>query len=231
MENIKVIFIDIDNTLLDFDEYVKETMKNGFKHFSLKEYQPYMYDIFTQENNKLWLQIEKGEITFQELEKIRWNNIFKALDISFDGLLFEKYFRSSLYNSAILIDNAVEILAYLSKKYILCVASNGPYNQQIHRLEIAHIKQYFSYYFISEKIGYSKPNKEFFKAAFKELNQKINVLPNECLIIGDSLTSDIKGGHEYNMKTCFFNKHQKDIKINENIDYIIDNLKKVEEIL
>ncbi len=173
MENIKVIFIDIDNTLLDFDEYVKETMKNGFNHFSLKEYQPYMYDIFTQENNKLWLQIEKGEITFQELEKIRWNNIFKALDISFDGVLFEKYFRSSLYNSAILIDNAVEILSYLSKKYILCVASNGPYNQQIHRLEIAHIKQYFSYYFISEKIGYSKPNKEFFKAAFKELNQKI----------------------------------------------------------
>ncbi|MEI3536191.1 MAG: hypothetical protein V8R16_05505 [Bacilli bacterium] len=92
MENIKVIFIDIDNTLLDFDEYVKETMKNGFKHFSLKEYQPYMYDIFTQENNKLWLQIEKGELTFQELEKIRWNNIFKALDISFDGVLFEKYF-------------------------------------------------------------------------------------------------------------------------------------------
>ena len=63
------------------------------------------------------------------------------------------------------------------------------------------------------------------------MNQKINVLPNESLIIGDSLTSDIKGGHEYNMKTCFFNKHQKDIKINENIDYIIDNLKKIEEIL
>ena len=51
------------------------------------------------------------------------------------------------------------------------------------------------------------------------------------MIIGDSLTSDIKGGHEYNMKTCFFNKHQKDIKINEKIDYIINNLKKVEEIL
>lgn len=231
MENIKVIFIDIDNTLLDFDEYVKETMKNGFNHFSLKEYQPYMYDIFTQENNKLWLQIEKGEITFQELEKIRWNNVFKALDINFDGVLFEKYFRSALYNSAILINNAVEILSYLSKKYILCVTSNGPYNQQIHRLEIANIKKYFSYYFISEKIGYSKPNKKFFKEAFKELNQKIDVLPNECMIIGDSLTSDIKGGHEYNMKTCFFNKHQKDIKFNENIDYIIDDLKNIENIL
>ena len=179
----------------------------------------------------MWLQIEKGELTFQELEKIRWNNVFKALDINFDGIVFEKYFRSALYNSAILIDNAVEMLSYLNKKYILCVASNGPYNQQIHRLEVAHIKEYFSYYFISEKIGYSKPNKDFFKEAFKELNQKINVLPNECLIIGDSLTSDIKGGHEYNMKTCFFNKHQKDIKINENIDYIINNLKKVEEIL
>lgn len=231
MENIKVVFIDIDNTLLDFDEYVKETMKNGFKQFSLKEYQPYMYDIFTQENNKLWLQIEKDELTFQELEKIRWNNVFKALDINFDGVVFEKYFRSALYNSAILIDHALEMLSYLNKKYILCVASNGPYNQQIHRLEIANIKKYFSYYFISEKIGYSKPNKEFFKEAFKELNQKINVLPNECMIIGDSLTSDIKGGHEYNMKTCFFNKHKKDIKINENIDYIINNLKKVEEIL
>ena len=66
---MKAIFIDIDNTLLDFDAYVRTTMEQGFAHFGLPAYHPEMYHTFTAENNKLWRQIEEGTLTFAELQK------------------------------------------------------------------------------------------------------------------------------------------------------------------
>lgn len=61
---MKAVFLDIDNTLLSFDGYVKQTMKEGFEHFGLKPYEPYMFDIFIRENTKLWRQIEQGTLVF-----------------------------------------------------------------------------------------------------------------------------------------------------------------------
>ena len=69
---MRLVFIDIDNTLLDFDAYVKQTMQTGFAHFGLKPYEPYMFEVFTEENNRLWHQIEQGTLTFDELHNIRW---------------------------------------------------------------------------------------------------------------------------------------------------------------
>lgn len=226
---LKLIFVDVDNTLLSFDEYVKETMKEGFKYFNLKEYEPYMFDVFTEENTKLWLLIEQEKLTLKELEKIRWNNIFKKLNIYFDGITFEKYFRKQLYDSTILIPGAKDMLDYLHNKYILCAASNGPYDQQLHRLEKASLKNYFTYFFISEEVGFSKPSKEFFDYAFKKINEnrKEKILPNETLIIGDSLTSDIKGGRNYGIKTCYYNQKT----TAEEVDYQINDLEKIKEIL
>lgn len=207
---IRAIFIDIDNTLLSFDKYVKQTMKEGFAKFGLKPYEPYMYDVFTQENNSLWQEIEAGTLTFAELEKVRWNRIFASLEIDFDGITFEKYFRAKLYDSAIPEPGALDLLKRLSRNYILCVASNGPYLQQCHRLEVGGMKEFFSYFFISEKAGASKPSKDFFDYAFAKLNRDREkpILPAETIIIGDSLSSDIGGGRAYGMKTCFYRKNR-----------------------
>lgn len=229
---MKAVFIDIDNTLLSFSEYVKHTMQTGFEHFGLKRYEPYMYDIFTEENNKLWRRIEQGTLVFSELEKVRWNIIFARLGFEFDGTVFEKYFRRALYDSAIPMPGANEMLRYLSGKYILCVASNGPYEQQVHRLEVAGMKQYFNYIFISEKLGASKPSEEFFGKAFAELNsgREEAIIPADTIIIGDSPTSDIEGGRSYGMKTCFYNicsVENDDIKA----DHVIDELNEVKGIL
>lgn len=154
---MQMIFIDIDNTLLDFDAYIRQTMREGFAHFELKPYEPYMEAVFHRENGKLWRQIEQGTLTFRELEEIRWNNVFRALNIDFDGQVFEKYFRAALYDSAIPVDGAMELLEALHGKYPLAVASNGPYDQQLHRLELAGMKRYFDWFFVSERLGASKP--------------------------------------------------------------------------
>lgn len=154
---MQMIFIDIDNTLLDFDAYIRQTMREGFAHFGLKPYEPYMEAVFHRENGKLWRQIEQGTLTFAELEAIRWDRVFAALDIAFDGQVFEKYFRAALYDSAIPVDGAMALLKALHGKYPLAVASNGPYDQQLHRLELAGMKRYFDWFFVSERLGASKP--------------------------------------------------------------------------
>ena len=205
---MQMIFIDIDNTLLDFDAYIRQTMREGFAHFGLKPYEPYMEAVFHRENGKLWRQIEQGTLTFRELEEIRWNNVFRALNIDFDGQVFEKYFRAALYDSAIPVDGAMALLKALHGKYPLAVASNGPYDQQLHRLEIGGMKPYFDYFFISEHAGAAKPAPAFFDYAFHALNQDCTdpILPQETLIIGDSLSSDMAGGLQYGMKTCYYRR-------------------------
>ena len=205
---MKAFFIDIDNTLLDFDAYVRTTMARGFAHFGLPAYRPEMYHTFTAENNKLWRQIEEGTLTFDELQKVRWNRVFAALGFSFDGPTFEHYFRAALHESAIPTPGAMELLQSLSGHGILCVASNGPYEQQLHRLELGGMKPYFDHFFISERAGAAKPAAAFFDHAFRELNaaRAVPIRPEETVIIGDSLTSDIAGGRQYGMKTCYYRR-------------------------
>lgn len=230
MINLKAVFVDIDNTLLSFDEYVRQTMRDGFAHFGLKPYEPYMYDIFEKENNALWRKIEQGTLTFPELQKIRWNLVFEKLGIPFDGPVFEKYFREALHESAIEEPGAQEMLAYLKQKYILCVASNGPYEQQVHRLELADMRKYFDYVFVSEKIGVSKPAQEFFETAFTQLNENRTekIFPAETIIIGDSLTSDMAGGLQYGMKTCYYRRNSQ-VVVPDEIDFVVDRLNQISQ--
>lgn len=230
---LKVIFIDVDDTLLSFDEYVKNVMKVGFKKFGLTEYKEEMYKVFEEINDKLWEDLEKNLITFEQIKQTRWNLIFKALNIDFDGITFEKYFRQGILESAISEEGAIELLEYLSKKYILCIASNGPFAQQINRLKKAGMDKYFKYFFMSQDMGASKPSKEFFDLCFEKICTEENekILPSETMIIGDSITSDIIGGYTYGMKTCFYNKKHKKIDKELEIDYQVFKLKQIINII
>ena len=229
---MQMIFIDIDNTLLDFDAYIRQTMREGFAHFGLKPYEPYMEAVFHRENGKLWRQIEQGTLTFRELEEIRWNNVFRALNIDFDGQVFEKYFRAALYDSAIPLDGAMELLEALHGKYPLAVASNGPYDQQLHRLELAGMKDCFDAFFISERMGASKPSPAFFDAAFREINQgrAQPFTPAETAIIGDTLTSDMAGGRGYGLKTVYYRRPGA-APADQRVDVTVEDLRMVPSLL
>lgn len=230
---IKVVFIDIDNTLLSFDEYVKLAMREGFKKFGLREYEKWMFGVFLSINSKLWRQIETKEITFEELEKIRWNKVFEKLDIEFDGVVFEEYFRDTMYDSAIPVKGAYEMLDYLSGKYTLCAASNGPYDQQVNRLRTGDMLKYFEAVYVSESVGASKPSGKFFEYSFNDLSSRTgeNIEPENALIIGDSITADMVGGAQFGMKTCWYNRHKAQPPKKVELDYIIEQLEEVKNIL
>ena len=205
---IQVVFLDIDDTLLDFDAYCREAMKNGFKKFGLGSCSEEMYRVFKSTNAALWRDIETGTLDFDTLQKIRWNRVFEKLSVHFDGILFEKYFRDCLYESVIPVEGAAELLTYLRSRYILCAASNGPFGQQMHRLKKSGMLSFFTHVFISGEMGCGKPEKAFFELAFQRLNENRPkpIRPQEALILGDSLTSDVEGGRKAGMHTIWFNR-------------------------
>lgn len=231
MTKIKAVFLDIDNTILDFEAYVQQTLRTGFDDFGVGPFEDWMLDVFHRENDKLWHQIEEKTLTFERLKQIRFNKVFEALGIEADGVAFENYFRDALYDSAILIDGAMELVKGLKEAgYLVCVASNGPYGQQRHRIELAGMKQYFDYYFVSENLGVSKPDPLFFEKAMEIMNRDRQIEPAQCLMVGDSLTSDIAGGINGGLHTCYFKrKAEKDDA--KAPTYTIDRLSRVFDVI
>jgi len=230
---LKVILFDVDNTILSFDEYVKESMKNGFRKFEIGIYEDEMFNIFNQINTGLWHALEKGEMDFGQLQKKRWNMIFERLGIKADGAAFETYFRACLFESAIPENGAPELVKHLYGRYLLCVASNGPYAQQVNRLKRSGMLPYFSDLFISEEIGSSKPSEVFFKTCINRLNAKAEqkIASCEMMIIGDSLSSDMAGGIQAGMQTCFYNPHKKAVPCGMHLTYHVSSLKEIETLL
>lgn len=224
-EMISTILIDIDDTLLDFNLCAEWAMEETAKKMKLLLPQD-TYDYFKKINASLWKQMEKKEITSDEIYCVRWERVSQAVGVPFDGKEFEKYFLDNLSKSTIEVDGASELLEYLSGKYKIYVASNGPFEQQVQRMKLAKMERYLSGYFVSEKIGHSKPTREFFDVCYKETH--VADL-SELMMIGDSLSADIKGANDYGIKTCWFDK---ELKGTENLaDYTVKHLLEIKAFL
>ena len=217
----KAIFIDIDGTLLDFEACVEESMRRGLIERGI-DYKDEMLEVFHRINNGLWKSLEKGELTFERLLEIRWATVFAELGIDLDGPEFERYFRARLHESAIPMEGSFEMLEHLKGKYRLFGASNGPHEQQVKRLEKAGMLEFFDDVFTSGLIGAEKPSKEFFEYCFKKYPE---LLPEESVMIGDSLTSDMKGGSAFGMETIWIN-----LKNEEKPEWVGHEIKTLDEV-
>lgn len=201
---IKLIMIDIDNTLLEFDAFVRQFLFETFPRFEGYENKGDLYEIFHANNQVLWKKLEQGEITMEQLQAVRWRMILEQLGIDFDGMEMERMFKAAMHESTIITPGAMELLQKLSSEYVLATASNGPYEQQVYRINKAGMGKYFTYHFISQDIGYSKPDVHFFLEARKRMKEKYE--NDEILIIGDSVSSDMQGGINAGIHTCYFDR-------------------------
>lgn len=227
IENVKVILIDIDNTLLDFNKGAKIAMAKALKECGV-EFQDWYFEVFTRENDLLWEKIERGELTRQGLHKVRFHIIFDAIGIKGDGDKAEVEFRKALFDIAETVDGANELLEYLSKKYKIYSASNAIYAQQINRLKIAKMHDYFDGFFISETIGVQKPTKEFFDYCFNHMN---GITKEQTIMIGDSLTADIIGAKNYGIKSIWYNHLKKENQTQILPDYEVASLLEIKNII
>ncbi len=224
--NIKAVFLDIDNTLLDFKACSRLSMKKAFAECGLP-YTEDMYATFHRVNDGLWSQIEQGTLTREQLHATRWNLILRELGMNGDGQAVEARFLEHLATDAVPVDGAYDLLEYLYPRYTVCIASNAPYEQQLRRLTTVNMLRFFHKQFISEKLGAAKPSEAFFAACFAELN---GIKPQESVMIGDSLTADIGGGKAFGMHTCWYDP-AKSGKIAQEADYTVSSLQEIMTIL
>lgn len=221
-----VVFIDIDDTLLDFTKCANDAIKSACNKFGVP-YTTTLVDTFHPINLDLWHRLEKKEVTKEKLFDTRFQIVFDKLGIKADGIAFETAFRENFHESAILVDGARDLLEYLRSKYKVYVASNASMHQQTNRMKKAKLDGYIDGYFVSEEIGFPKPQKEFFDACFKALP---DVKPQDVVMIGDSLSADIKGACEYGLKTIWYN-HRNEPTSDVKCDYIVSRLSEVKNIL
>lgn len=225
MQKYQVLLIDADETLLDFKkgelESFKKVITKAIGHFDQK-----MFEEYEKINQGLWKRFEAQEISKEEVVNGRYAQLFALYQIDFDPQKANDMFIDNLSNCKYLIPNALEILEYLKDKYDLYCVTNGVKKAQFGRLAASGIDKYFKGVFVSEEVGYNKPSRQYFDHVFAKINAK----KEECLIIGDSLSSDIKGGQDYGIDTCWFNFQDKPIT-DPKITYVINDLIRLKEIL
>ena len=226
MKDIKVVFIDADDTLLDFKKCAKQSLRDGEQAFGLVLPENTL-SVFFKINDELWRRLERGELSFEKLHEIRWQLIFSELGVDFDAQKFESVFWKRLREIAVMMSGADELLEYLTKKYDVYVASNAPIGQQERKLTEIGLFPYIKDFFVSGKIGHAKPSKEFFDGCMEKLT---GVEPAEIMMIGDSLTADVAGAKKYGMKTCWFN-HRREYEPEGVADHVVYSLLEVKDIL
>ena len=224
---IQVILLDVDNTLLDFHACAEDAIVQLFQEHNL-DYQTNMLEVFHKVNNYYWGELEKGHIKKQDIFNNRWKKIFELLEISIDGVEFEQKFIQKIAESSILVPGALTLVQELAKQYYVCIASNSQYEQQQRRLGAAGILPYVQQLFVSDRIGYAKPQQEFFKVCKRNLPMD-TIQPQQILMIGDSLEADIIGAKSVGFQTCWYNYHQKPHTVlgAEMADYIVTDLEEI----
>lgn len=151
-----------------------------------------LIETYRKVNRKLWDSYEKGAIDKSRITDTRFASVFGVFGIRADGIETERRYRALLNRTAIVMPGAVELLDYLYGRYDLYVVTNGFTETQKMRMADSGLDRYFIHSFISEEVGFQKPQKEFFDCCFARME---GIKREETLIIGDSLMSDMKGGN------------------------------------
>lgn len=201
MRKYKTLLFDVDDTLLDFAAAERASLS------MLLESQGVLYDaenhkIYSQINKRLWKSFEEGLISSDELFNTRFTLLFKELGKSVDGPELEKHYRRGLGEGHYLMSGALEVITELKDHFALYIVTNGISQTQDRRLKLSGLFPAFKAVFVSEDTGFQKPMKGFFDFVFERIP---NCELSETLIIGDSLTADIKGGILAGIDTCWVN--------------------------
>jgi putative hydrolase of the HAD superfamily len=200
------ILFDADDTIFDFNRSAKASFLKTLSDFGIESREDY-YLLYKQLNEATWLAFERNEITAEELRRIRFEKFLNAIEINQDPLKVNAHYLSVLAANPMLIEGALELLLLLRKNQVkLGLITNGLKEVQRKRIKYAALERLFDVIVVSDEIGVSKPDEGFFAHAFHEMEHPPK---KTVLVVGDSLLSDIKGGENFGLDTCWYNPGRK----------------------
>lgn len=224
---IKTVFIDLDDTILDFHRAEAEALRETLIELKV-EPKPEIIERYSIINAGMWKLFEEGKINREQVLIWRFDIFFAELEIERSGIQAKNLYEERLGKGHFFVPGAQELLEELSAGYHLYLASNGTAAVQEGRIKSAGIAPFFQDIFISELIGFHKPQKEFFDFCFRKIPDFSEA---RTIIIGDSLTSDIKGGNAAGIYTCWFNPSGKPKEEDIPTDYEVRTLGEIPGLL
>lgn len=226
---IKTLLWDIDGTLLDFGKAEKYGIRKCFEVFSLGECTDEMLSRYSVINRKYWEMLERNELTKPEVLRGRFEEFFRTEGIKFDKIdEFNLEYQYRLGDKVFFCDNGLETVQFLKGKVKQYAVTNGTFVAQSRKLSQSGLDKIFDGIFISDEIGFEKPAIEFFNAVQNKIGEFNH---DEVMIIGDSLTSDIRGGNNADILCCWYNPHGGKKRDKLRVDYEITDISRVLEIL
>ncbi|WP_153722626.1 YjjG family noncanonical pyrimidine nucleotidase [Sporosarcina cascadiensis] len=197
----ELFLFDLDDTLFDFGETEKHALGNTFTSFGLPDGLAKYRASYHAISSVIWDDLEQGRITLEELKVERFRRLFEQHDLTMDAQDFGDLYIENLGRESHVIDGVPEMLAGLAE-YRLAILTNGFTLAQLARIAGSPLHNTFEAIICSEETGFKKPQPEIFDYTFKKLGITD---PSRVLMIGDSLTSDIQGGINAGIDTCWFN--------------------------
>jgi 2-haloacid dehalogenase len=200
MRKYTTLLLDADDTLLDFHKAEAMAIETVCENFGIK-YNEEVRQTYSEINAKLWRRLEKGEITRDVIKIRRFEEFAEITKNTASPFDMAQCYINALSKGGYLINGAKELCQELSKKYSLYIVTNGIATVQKSRLKLCGLLPYFNGVFISEEAGSQKPDKKFFDFVFNTIPEKDR---SKVCIIGDSMSSDILGGLNAGIDTCYF---------------------------
>lgn len=220
-----IVCLDLDHTLLDSDTSEAISFDSTLRDVGVADPSLHL-PAFTAINGEMWAAVERGEMAAADVRLARFTRFVAETGIGADPQHLANTYASGLAGNGDLYPGAIDVLEELSEIVTLALVTNGVSDIQRTRIERLGLGRFFQAVVISSEIGASKPGRAFFDTTFERLGSPRR---DGVLMVGDSLTSDMQGGIDYGLDTCWFNRHGAETDLP--ITYEIDRLEQLPQIV
>lgn len=221
------LLFDLDGTLLDYDAAEAAALKAALEESDVT-LNDELADIYRRVNRSLWRQFERGEVTAQQIRTRRFEQLVEELTLDASADVLSERYIHHLARSAHVIDGARDVVEQLAQDHSIAIITNGLSDVQRPRLKTTGFAALADVIVISDEEGASKPDAAFFDAAFERMG---GAGPDDALVIGDSLTSDIAGGTGYGIDTCWVNRTGVEDDLGLDPTYVIGSVRELPPLL
>ncbi|MBT3274303.1 MAG: noncanonical pyrimidine nucleotidase, YjjG family [Spirochaetales bacterium] len=222
MKNYQVLIFDADETLFDYRRGEAYALELALTEAGIPYQAPYHIDLYSEVNGRLWKEYERGEIDRDTLRVERFRRLLSKLNAKDkDGAEIGVRYLEHLGQAGFMLEGAMDLIEKLNSSYTLALLTNGFSAVQRSRIAKTKTERFFDTIIISEEVGWQKPQAEIFDLVLKNLNHQEKA---DVLMIGDSLSSDIRGGINAGIDTCWYNPQKNPVPLGTTPTYVVHTI-------